>query len=166
MATPARRRRARGPRRATEWFDTQFNLVVVNNALVGVLLDTNVSRPERKGMTLARTILDLTFRTDAINIDQDVSLGMVMITTAAVAAVALPNPRTDDEQPGWIWRSQRVLAQSSVDDASQFIHINEDLHSGRRYSGEDKDLLMIFSTGAGGISIKVGGLVRLLMLKA
>ena len=162
---PRRRTFARAPRRATEWFDTLVGPTTFGASTQSrFLLDDNVLSDEKKGMTIARMILDLTFQAATVNVTGILDFGICFIEGDAEAALIFPDPNIDDEQPGW-WYRNRIVLQSVTAEAAGAVHLFKDLKTRRKYDGEDIRVGMIFNVGSA-TGVEIAGLMRLLALKA
>ena len=153
-------------RRSGEWYDFNLSATLTSGASTIAVLMTGLADDEKSGMTVVRTVIDLTLWPLTTIVRTTVSLGMVMITTDAVAAGAAPDPSDTLDNPGWMWRGQRVLRTSNVNDSPRNGHILLDLRGKRKFNGPDMDLVMIVENSASGISADIDGLVRVYALKS
>ena len=160
------RRNIAARRRQTEWFDTHFNLQLAVNTLTFSSL-TQPLDDEKKGMTLLRTLADLTFEVETVAAAQTVAFGMLLVTDEAVASVAVPGPQDVNDQPGWLFRHNFVLRTSVIGDGGAIRTFTRDLRGKRKYLGADQVWVIAFETGGtGGATVRVGGVIRQLMAKA
>ena len=164
---PRRRRSSRGPRRQAEWFDRIVNVNSIGTGTTQVVnLDGNMDVAMKKGATVVRIILDLMAFALTAGTGTVLSVAIAMIEQDASVAGAIPDPEDDDEQPGWLYRTARPVVTSVLNDSSQATRVAVDLHSKRKYRGEDFALQMILENHAGGLSsVNVDGVTRVLMLK-
>ncbi len=99
------------------------------------------------------------------NIESVIDQGIVMSDLDAIVAGALPDPEVETEQPGWLWRSTRCIVATDVNDYSQQQPLEFNLHSMRKFSGNNDDLeLIAVNSSLGGVFLN--GLVRVLVKRA
>ena len=152
-------------RRKTSWFDVTVNVdTLLSGQQVSSVLTTNMGDDEKYGATIIRTIVPLSVNMTVASSGGIVSLGIVMVNQDAQAAQAMPDPEADLDQPGWMWRTRRVVSSSLVNDQSQALFIFADLKVSRKFAGEEVDSVLIM--GYSGVdSINIDGLVRTLVLR-
>ena len=157
-------RRGSGPRRATEWFDTVFNQILPESTNTAISLSTNILDDEKKGMTVIRMLIDLQFFALSVNTKALLSGGIYIVESDALAVLALSDPSHADEQPGWTWRWSTVLSSDSTSISRQ--HVTADVHSMRKFPGEDTDLISVWELGAITNGAQITGIIRVLCKKA
>ena len=163
------RRRARpfraGRRRGVVWQDTFFDLSLGSAAQTGVDL-TGAWDPEmRKGATVVRTIIHMVFRQLTINTESKMSYGIYMCELDAFAAGAFSDPDQGDEQLGWLYRGFRLLLTPESDQIINNGILDVDIKAKRTFPGEDQLLTMVIAQDASGITTRVDGLVRVLIMR-
>ncbi len=150
-------------RRAVEWFDTIFDQTLPVSTNTVIVLSNGIVDDEKKGMTLIRTLVDLKFTPTTADTATRLSVGFFFIEADALAAPALPDPATADEQPGWFYRWAHVCNIDSTSVSRD--RAVADIKAMRKFRAEDYDIVMVAETGAGA-PIAVSGLIRLLVKKA
>ena len=116
----------------------------------------------KKGLTIVRTIIDISLTALTANTGVLVACGLVLVEGDAFGASVFPDPLTDDEQPGWLFRTHRRVESESTSVARQFIQ--EDIKARRTMRGEDAEFLMIWESGAGA-NVRIAGMIRVLAMK-
>ena len=171
MTTSRKRTRGRtgyrsGPRRAVEWFDTFINETTSSGTQDNQDLTSGIVADERKGMTLVRTIIDLTCLLSAVGTGGLVHMGIFELQSDAAGALALPDVNDSDEA-GWIWRvGPRVISATNLNDVSMNSRFIADLRGQRKLTSEDHGLHFIFNAGTLTSDVNTDGLIRLLFKKA
>ena len=157
--------RSRGPRRASEWEDTQINETVDADQQFSNLT-TSMADDLKKGLTLVRTIIDLTVAQTVAGTGANMAMGIYLAGTDAISALVFADPASSGEQPGWVWRKNVSSVTSLANDASQFVHVFADLKAKRRFPGEDYDMVLVLDgLGSAGSPINIDGMIRQLWLK-
>ena len=83
-----------------------------------------------------------------------------------VAANAIADLETADEQAGYLWRWSGSCFTSAVNDSTQQTVLREDLKSKRRFPTRDHELLLVLTASVSSITVNVDGIVRVLVLKS
>ena len=157
---------SRGPRRATEWYESNIDLTIASGGQTTDTLSGNIPDDDKKGLTVVRFLINMTAVLITAGTGGHLYLGIAQITADALAAVALPDADVATEKVGWLWRASRVVATDSVNDSTQFARFEVDLRSKRRLRGEDMDLVLIANLPSSSASINIDGWVRMLALKS
>ena len=131
-------------------------------------MDNGVPDDEKKGMTLTRTIMNLTLSVQTAGAGSVFSYGLVMVEDDAAASLSFPDPDDLSQDPGWVWREgQMPVFSSTVNDFSQSRLIRVDTRAQRKYIGEDFAFMLIMHVAAGGAStVNIDGWVRTLFKRA
>ena len=104
----------RGPRRKVEWVDTEIDFTTASGGVETQALDVGIPTDERKGMTLLRTLIDITMIAITAGTGSVVGAGIYMISREALTALALFEPDQADDDAGWVWRVIRASVFTSV----------------------------------------------------
>ena len=170
MSRTRNTRGRRGParrKRAAEWFDTNFlDLQLASNTNTGTSLTVNIEDDEKKGLTIVRLIINLSYRTTTVGVGQRIAVGVCLLNDDAVAAAAIPDPETDDEKAGWMFRDGLHVINNAAADGASMGHIKVDIRSARKFPDEDFDMFIIQETGPAATNVQVNGIIRLLALKS
>ena len=154
----------RGPRRQTIWLDHNVDESQAANSDAVVNLTEHLVG-KAKGMTLVRTLINLSFNNATAGTGSTCDQGIVMVENDALAALALPEPADPTEDPGWVWRNRLIVSSSLANDSSQFVIVKEDIRSRRKFPGDDNELVLILRVGGlGGGPINTTGWVRTLWM--
>ena len=154
--------RSRGQKRELVWQDRLVNLAMAQNATQTLDLTLNLANDERKGMTLVRTIISLDFNSRTAGAGNHIRMGIYKADGDAMAALALPDPGTETDNPGWIFRDSLFLSTTAANDGSQGRQIHADVRAQRKLLAESDVVAMIFETAGVAITIDIDGLVRTL----
>ena len=171
MTTPRRRtgggtrRRSATPRRASEWFTTIVNETIESTDQELIDVGALVLNDEKKGMTIVRALVDLTLVLVAAGTGGNLAMGLLMVGTEALAALAVPDADQAADK-GWMWRTQQVVSSSLANDRSQHVRIVQDLKSRRRFRSDDDEVILVFNAGTLSGAINIDGTIRLLALKS
>ena len=158
--------RSRGPRRASEWFERDVDLTIASGGQQSVTISANVTDAQKKGMTIVRLLIQLSAVLIAAGTGGQLFMGLVMVTTDAIAAAVLPDVDVATEKVGWLWRAQRIVSTTAPNDSSQFGIFEVDIRSRRKFAGEDMDLELVVNLPASSGNMNVDGWIRMLCLKA
>ena len=159
---------ARAQRRMTAWDDEIFESILATGAVVSVPLMVNVSDAEKRGCTLIREIINLTFRADTMVVaegSQRVTCGLALSSDDAFAGAALPDAHVAADFPvgGWLWREQIFVRDSAVAHAGQVVSIWRDLRASRKCDRSTVYLTVKNEGDAGtAFNVNVQGMIRLL----
>ena len=165
MARRYRRRSTGGPKRQAVWFDTIVDFTLAGNGTTLVSLDSNIIQAVKKGLTVVRTIIDLTVQPQGTGTGGTLSAGIAMYHGDAVAAGATPDPEDPNEQGGYLWRWAGSAYVSVLNDRSQATKLVYDIKAKRKFPSEDHELIFIFNQDVGAFTHNVDGLIRVLCLK-
>ena len=158
--------RARGgPRRQTEWYDTDVNVSVPISGQATVQLDVNLVSDEKKGATITRVLVSLIVFPSAVNLSSRVHMGIVLIEQDAVSAGAFPDVDQMDDQPGWMWRHMMSVRTENVSVRRSYQLVQADIRAQRKYIGEDYQLRLIIDENGGVVEGNCDGLIRVLVKK-
>ena len=159
-------RRSRQPRRAVEWFDRIIDETISSTGQQSNTLTADIASDEMTGMTLLRTIISIGANLSIAGTGGLLSMGIVQVTSDALAALALPDADIGTDKPGWLWRASRTVFTSLVNDRSQETRFDIDLRTGRRLRGSANDLILVFDLGVSSADVNIDGLVRMLFAKS
>ena len=148
-----------------EWFDTLINETTGTAEQDSQSLTSGIADDEKKGMTLVRTIIDLTCLLSAAGTGGVISMGLYLIQADALAALALPDVDISSEK-GWIWRTTRVISSTNVNDISMNSRFIYDLKGNRKLPSEDHDIIFVMDAGTLSADVNTDGLIRLLFKKS
>ena len=158
----------------TLWFDTLLNDDVASAAQVVILMGApgaSVTERRVQQYTLLRSILSFdimpTVR-DSGEGDQQVSLGMGVVSTESAASAAVPDPETPTDYPirGWVWRNRyRIYASAADDQNVDHVRVETDLR-GKRKIENGQMVLIVKNTSNQGTAtpVTLTGIIRLLYL--
>ena len=148
-----------------EWFDTIVNETTTTGEQDFQEVSSGIVADERKGMTLLRTLIDLTSVVISAGSGGLISMGLYMVHTEAAGAVAFPDANEQDDQ-GWIWRSgPRVISATNINDISANNRWIFDLKGKRRFPSEDHGIYLLIDASTLAQSVNTDGLIRMLMAK-
>ena len=153
-------------RRGLFWIDTNIDENTASGTQDMTDLTTLMVDDEKKGATLVRTILHLDMILTAAGTGGLMALGLVMVDDDAMSAGAVPEANSAGEQPGWIFRSQRVISTTDPNDSSQFLKWDLDIRARRKLTGENSNLLLIINAGSLSASVNSDGWARMLFMRA
>ena len=107
--------------RQNEWKDNLISVGLATGAGTFESLVANFTEPDKRGMTLVRTLIRLTaFSTSIAGAYgvQNISMGIGVASQEAFAVglAALSDPQTESDKPtrGWVWCSQMLVSQNGV----------------------------------------------------
>jgi len=176
MTTSNRRRGVRhggrGSRRQPLWIDTIISESTLNLGIDMEDLMETPSQFDKFGLTLIRTLVDLTIQPEslfgAVGV-QALDFGIALLEQDAFAANAVPDLNFEDDSPGrgWVVRKRTMLQDHTTAGAVPTQrHILLDLKSKRKI-GDMELVTMILSNSALGtpFTVNTQGLVRCLFLK-
>ena len=163
MALRRRTRSTQRARRAAEWYDAHIDYTAAASTQTAIDLGTLIAADEKKGMTVVRMLMDLSYRMSAVGTAIILDEGIAMVHNDAFVAGALPDPNDTDEQAGWLWRKRTRVQSEAITVSRQGTVL--DLRSKRKFPSEDHVLLYISNTDSGG-GINVDGMIRGLYLKS
>ncbi len=131
-------------------------------------LDLGVPSDEKKGLTLVRTIIEMSYIAVTAGTGSSVHAGIYLVEDDALSAGAFAEPGDSGDDAGWVWRLMNKPVYTSVsNDSSQQTLIKADIRAMRKYPGEDYSMAMIIEVPAGGNStINTNGMVRMLFKRA
>ena len=158
---------SRLPKRGMFWHDTIVNLTLATNSAAQTDLDNLIPADERKGVTLTRTLIDLTVVTVAAGTGGVMSMGIYLVEDDAAAAGAFAEPEVQTDEVSWLWRlMRRPLFTSDPNDYSQAARLVYDIRGQRKYPGIDYTLWLVITTGTSTTSHNVDGGIRCLYKRA
>ena len=103
------------------WEDTLINVSIADNADILTSLVGGLSEDERRGMTVARTIVDMQLAPAVTNgvvgvMILDVAIGVANQQAFTAGSGSLPDPAINSERPprGWVFRTRCAI----LDDAT------------------------------------------------
>ena len=159
------------PRRLTAWDDQVITLTTLASGGTGLqlLLCENVADPEKRGCTLIRIIIGLSFfptPPGQVSGRQAVSFGIALASDDAFTGGALPDPETDDDYPvsGWLFRTTFPVFDETLATSGPIgYRIERDIRSGRKLD-RSSIYMDMHSAGDEGTQFSIGviGLVRCL----
>ena len=145
----------------TRWLDTLVDITITPSSQLREALDIGLPGSQKKGVSLLRTLLDLTFRATTLGTYPEAMGGIVMVKGDADAAGAVPDPGDVADQPGWVTRYHRKATDAN---AEPLIRLQQDIRTSRKYLGANDTLLIIHDNiSAASGNIIITGLVRALI---
>jgi len=151
------------------WVDTIFNSSVASAGQVRQSLMGGLSQIDSAGMTVVRTILNVTFLPPVAVSDgyQRVNFGIGVIDQNALAANAVPDPNAQADRPprGWIIRGQRIILGAAAMVSGTPMFVMEDVRGSRKI--DDGELTFIVDNDAQGgsaFTVTAVGLIRCVFL--
>ena len=175
MTTRARRgrpARGRAPKRKAVWIDTFVSGAAANGAQIDFNLLTALGANDIPGLTLTRTIVDLSCGAatgGGANGRMRVDVGIGVIQAEAQAANVFADPQTALDFPlrGWVLRKHWIVTDSVDSFDRDFQRMELDLKSRRALHTADSELFLIannaFESGTG-FTIDLQGWIRCLFL--
>ena len=161
------RRRAPARRRPVQWFDQVVNESTASGTQDTTLLTGGITDIVKKGMTLVRTIIDMTSVLSIAGTGGLMHYGIAMVSDEAVASGAFPDADSASDEPGWIWRVMgRVIASTNLNDISMNSRLVYDIKSRRMFKTQDWDLYLIIDAGTLSDIVNTDGMIRTLWQKA
>ena len=155
--------------RTTEWKDNivSFNLATGAGAFESLVV--NFSEPDKRGMTLVRTLLRLNFFSTSIAGAygvQIVSLGIAVAfqEAFAVGLTALSDPQTESDRPirGWVYRTQVAPSQNGIG-TPLVTSLTADIRAARKLENGELYVTSFSAAGVGTtFTVAVTGLIRTL----
>ena len=172
MVSP-RRSRGRAPagqRRMTAWDDEFINFDMASGAQANTLLVQNVADPEKRGCTLIRTMVKMTYypsNPGAVSGQMSIFVGIGLASDDAFTAGALadPNSAADFPMTGWVYRDRHLVIDETLGGGGpgRPLTVDQDIHSQRRL--DRGSLVMTFNNDFNeGVAFNVRciGLIRCL----
>ena len=145
------------------WFDSasQANSLA-SGATESFDLVVDMSDIERRGCTIMRIILTLHARALTVGLQDYLRYGIAVLNENVTV---MPQPELTTDIPGWLLRDMRVVGTSSLNDTSQMVTVNYDLHAQRKFRGQDEGLkFILMNNPGGGSAIEYSYLARTLCL--
>ena len=153
-------------RRNREWFTKQLefeSLAALTQS--GTQLCSGLQDSDRKGATLVRLILRLSFRSNSSNSDGELAFGIGFMNADAFAAGAFPDPNAADiPENQWLIQEPR-LAHLWVTQAT-FRHMMYDLRAMRKMRTQDDRCVLVLNnlSSTSTLDLHIG--VRMLFLRS
>ena len=110
-------------------------------------------------------LIDLELNLSVAGTGGFVNMGICMIDEDAAAAGALPDANSDNEQPGWMWRTTQTVFTAVVNDRASATLVKADIRAMRKFAGDNVQLRWIANNSASGNPINVNGIIRVLLMK-
>ena len=129
-------------------------------------ITANMQDDEKKGMTLVRTLVNLSLLPIATGPGSVVALGLVMIEDDAIAAGSFPEPGDNIQKPGWLWKTILPTSTALVNQNSDATLIREDLRGKRKFPASGWDLMLLVNNIQGTVTVNIDGLIRMLWMKS
>jgi len=155
------------PRR-TRWTDAFITLSVASGSQVITPLLESMTGDDVQGITITRTILDLSLAASTIAGAfgfQTIDLGLALISEEAHVAGVVPEPGVPGDRPvgGWLWRRRLAVSQNGI--GGQVIHsVSVDLRAQRKVTQGVYDLIINNTANTGtSFGLSVIGSVRTLV---
>ena len=155
----------RGPRRKVEWFDNIINETVASGGQQVEDLSSEMTSLEKKGATVLRILVDMAALLIASGNGGVLTVGICIVDDDALASLTLPDPASETDKPGWLWRTRKSVFNNAVQDMSQQAFFIADLKAKRTFRGPSENLVMILDLGTSSASVNVDGWVRVLIGK-
>ena len=172
-AKPGRRgQSSRAPKRKTVWLDTFVSVGLSSGGQADLDLLTGLGANDIPGLTLTRTIIDLSFLAQtpgAAAGRMRVDFGIGVTQSEATAANVLPDPQSALDFPtrGWVVRKHKIVTDSIDSFDADALTVEMDLSGRRALHTTDTDLTLIIQNSAllgTTFSVQVQGWVRSLLL--
>ena len=161
----------RGPRRESQWLDTEVaSAIATGGQFVDSLLATVVDQ-DAMGMTIVRTIIDLyvvpSTLSGAVGV-MNINFGLMVADQEQFASSVLPDPNNMTDRPvgGWYWRHRLIIQDhTTAGSVPAMVSVHADLR-GKRKIGHGEPILIGNNNLSSGtaFSIDCFGLIRTLVL--
>ena len=141
---------------------------LANDGTIVVRLDGGIPEDEVKGLTSVRMLIKLWVVAAVANQGGLISMGIYLIEGDAQAAGAIAEPQDTGDDAAWAWRlaRQQWAQGASLRERSNYLNINEDIHSMRKYPGEDYTLGLAMVNHEADGTCNIDGMVRTLFKRA
>ena len=155
--------------RQTEWKDNMISQVVAAGATALESLVANFTDPDKRGMTLVRTLIRLEAMSTTVAGAWGVQIASMGIGVASQEAfnlgvTAVSDPQTEANKPtrGWVWRTQMLVSQNGVSTPITSLY-TADIRAARKLENGELFLIINNSDAVGtSASIQVLGVIRTL----
>ena len=156
---------ARGPRRAREWFASTINVEsLAAGAQTSLEIDSNVITDEKKGMTIVRILMDITWSSTVSGGLGRLAAGITLVNADAAAANAFPEPQSGRFESNWMWCHPNLFHMWTTN--RFFASRQYDLRSKRMYRNSDNELHLVMNNQDATNPIDVKGGICFLVLKS
>ncbi len=157
--------------RTPYWEDTILNITVVDDGDSLQSLVGGLSEDERRGMTVARTIVSLQLSptpTSGVvgSMCVDLAIGVANQQAFTAGSGSLPDPVINSERPprGWLWKTRVAVIDDAVT-AMPLTFVHGDFRSKRKIDAGILYLHIAPQSRTGTeFTIAVSGLIRILYL--
>ena len=155
--------------RQSEWKDNLFDFNLASGQGNVQSLVANFTEPDKRGMTLIRTIIHIEMFSNTVAGAYGVQvvsagIGVASQEAFAIGATAISDPQTESDKPtrGWVWRTQIAVSQNGTG-LDLVRTISRDIRAVRKL--ENGELFIVFDSDPGvgtAFTMSVRGLVRTL----
>ena len=116
-------------------------------------LTANLIDADRRGATVTRVLLTVSFRVSLIDTGTVAFYGVCMVhEDVAAGGVGIPDPAEDTDQPGWLMRDMARLTVSDLEDQAQVVTIRADLRAQRKFRGVSENLHLVVENWSAGVA--------------
>ena len=162
-----RARRYSSPRRATEWYNNQFNEITIADGAVTSEVDnlsSGIDDDLKKGSTIVRIVGSIFYQVSTSGILGRFALGILMINDDQLSAAAYPDPLTggSTDRADYMWLYSG-MGHRDTDAGPQVERLDIDLKGKRRFPSGAYDLELIAEVDD--TSFIFGGQLRVLLMK-
>ena len=153
----------RRARRRSVWVSRNVNneaLAPLGKSLIQI--DNNRQVANAEGLTLVRTLLDVSFASETAGGQAELGMGVVLVNEDVTSATA-PDPNEGAEDADWIYMVKLLFHEWNTGTGKFFRHIHADIRSSRKY-GQGDELAFITYNDDATDDIIVKGSIRALLL--
>ena len=150
-------------RRRTEWFDQSIreSVITVGSQSALEVLD-QLDDALIQGATITRILGRVYIIPNTANVDMHWYGGLIVVTSDALVANAVPDPSTDEEQ-GWLWKDYALIV-GNLNEIPEGGVIRFDSRSQRILRRNEDRLVFVQDSHAdGGGTMRVSWMMRVLL---
>jgi len=156
--------------RQTQWQDNIINQGFATGAGVFESLVASFTAPDKRGMTLIRTLVRLQAFSNTVagayGVQRlNIGIGVASQEAFALGLTALSDPQTESNEPtrGWTYRTQVLVAQNGVSSPVLSDPVVADVRGMRKLENGELFLTMFNDNVVGtSFTVEVHGLIRCL----
>jgi len=152
--------------RTLEWYSKDQPFIAIASAGQGVqrlYSAVDEGRTVVKDATVTRLIVDIKLRADAVGQIVRLWWGIVIVSTEARQASALPDADDMSDRHDWLVRGRLDTIQLSLSDSSQWASRSYDLRTQRVLRSEESELVLVVDAGSDGFTMNWSTFVRTLI---
>ncbi len=151
-------------RRETQWYTKILGFSsLASSAQTSLDLLSGMPQDMRKGATVTRMVYKLVVRPTAVAQLVEAHYGVVVVSTEAFVAGAMPEADVVSDRPDWMMRGWLYSMADSISDRSQYDTTEMDLRAQRRLPSEDNTLALVFDASTSGFGLEFAVFFRTLM---